>query len=52
MVVVVVVVGASVVVVSSGEVDGTAVLLEGPEEQPAAAKVRTRTDATLTRRAQ
>jgi hypothetical protein len=50
--VVVVVVGATVVVVGTGDVVGTAVLLEGPEEQPAEAKARTRTDATLTRRAE
>jgi hypothetical protein len=52
MVVAVVVVGATVVVVSRGGLDGTAVLLEEPEEQPAAAKVTTRRDATLARRAQ
>jgi hypothetical protein len=50
--VVVVVVGATVVVVGADDVGGTAVLLEGPEEQPTAAKARTRTDATLTRRAE
>jgi hypothetical protein len=47
-----VVVGATVVVVGADDVDGTAVLFEGPEEQPAAAKARTMTDATLTRRAE
>ena len=51
-VVVVVVVGATVVVVGAGDVGGTAALLEGPEEQPAAAKARRRIDATLTRRAE
>jgi hypothetical protein len=51
-VVVVVVVGATVVVVGTVEVDGTAVLLEGPLEQPAAANIRTRSDATLPRRAE
>ncbi len=52
-VVVVVVVGGSVVAVvgGGGEVDGALVLLAGPEEQPAATKVRTRSEATLTRRA-
>jgi hypothetical protein len=50
--IVVVVVGATVVVVGAGDVGGTAALLEGPEEQPAAAKARRRIDATLTRRAE
>ncbi len=50
-VVAVVVVGATVVVVSRGALDGTAVLLEGPEEQPAVAKATTRSD-TLAKRAQ
>jgi hypothetical protein len=51
--VVVVVVGGSVVAVvgGGGEVDGALVLLVGPEEQPAATKLRTRSEATSTRRA-
>src|SRR5579863_3518423 len=46
--VVAVVVGGSVdvVVVGGGEVDGPLDLLTGPEEQPAATKLRTRSEAT------
>jgi hypothetical protein len=47
--VVVVVVGATVVVVATVEIGEMALLLEGPDGQPAATKARTTSGATLAR---